>query len=138
MPPIRIHHAAIVVADIEAALPFWRDVLGLPLTHTEHNENEAVDTAFLSLGDSEIELIAPFTADSGVARFLAKRGAGLHHLCLEVEDLDAVLPQLAAHAVELIHNVPKVRPDGTRYLFIHPRSTGGVLLELYQLPKVTL
>jgi methylmalonyl-CoA/ethylmalonyl-CoA epimerase len=130
-----IHHMAVVVPDIEGALAFWRDALGLPVRHTEHNTDEAVDIAFLDMGASEIELIAPFTAESGVARYLAKTGGGIHHICLNVPDLDAALARLGAHGIELINETPRTRPDGTRYAFVHPRSTGGVLLELYDHPR---
>ncbi len=112
--------------------PSGGTALGLPVEKVEHNEGEAVDIAFLPLGEGEIELIAPFTAESGVAKYLAKRGAGMHHLCLEVEDIDAAITQLIAHEVELINETPRTRPDGRRYAFVHPASTGGVLLELYE------
>ncbi|MFQ3565837.1 MAG: methylmalonyl-CoA epimerase [Aggregatilineales bacterium] len=134
MPPVRINHIAVVVQNVEAALRFWRDALGLPLHHVEHNEDEAVDIAFLPVGEGEIELIAPFTEDSGVAKYLAKCGPGLHHLCLEVNDIDTALAQIAAAGAELINETPRTRADGTRYAFVHPKSTGGVLLELYELP----
>jgi methylmalonyl-CoA/ethylmalonyl-CoA epimerase len=130
--PIKINHVAIVVEDVDVALKFWHEALGLPLQHVEHNEDELVNIAFLPLGEGEIELIAPFTPESGVARYLAKKGAGLHHLCVEVEDIDAALAQLKARGAELITEQAKVRPDGTRYGFVHPKSTGGVLLELYE------
>lgn len=133
MPPLKINHVAIVVEDVNAALGFWRDALGLPLHHLEHNEGEAVDIAFLPVGDGEIELIAPFTESSGVAKYLAKKGAGLHHLCLEVDDIEAAVTQIIGAGAEMINDSPKTRPDGTRYAFVHPKSTGGVLLELYQL-----
>jgi len=132
MPPIKINHIAVVVEDVQAALGFWHEALGLPLQHVEHNEGEAVDIAFLPLGDGEIELIAPFTEDSGVAKYLAKKGPGLHHLCIDVDDIAAALERLKAHGIELINEEPRTRPDGTRYAFVHPKSTGGVLLELYQ------
>lgn len=138
MPPIKINHVAVVVEDIDTALGFWQNALGLPLNHVEHNENESVDIAFLPIGDSEIELIAPFTEDSGVARYLAKRGSGLHHLCIEVEDITAAIAQIIASGGELINEAPRTRPDGTHYVFVHPRSTGGVLLELYQLAELSL
>ena len=134
MPPIKINHIAIVVPEVDAALKFWRDALGLPLEHVEHNENEQVNIAFLPVGDSEIELIAPFTETSGVAKYLASKGAGLHHLCIEVADIEVALRQLADSGIELINDTPRTRPDGTRYAFVHPRGTGGVLLELYELP----
>lgn len=132
MPPIKINHIAVVVEDVQAALGFWHEALGLPLQHVEHNEGEAVDIAFLPLGDGEIELIAPFTSDSGVAKYLARKGAGLHHLCIDVDDIAAALERLKAHGIELINEEPRTRPDGTRYAFVHPKSTGGVLLELYE------
>ena len=129
---VKINHIAVVVEDVNVALNFWQKALGLPLAQIEHNEGEEVDIAFLPLGDSEIELIAPFTEGSGVAKYLAKRGAGMHHLCLEVDDIDAVMQQLVANGTELINDVPRTRLDGRRYAFVHPRSTGGVLLELYE------
>lgn len=135
MTPIKVNHIAVVVPDVNAALAFWRDAFGLPLHHTERNEGEAVDIAFLPVGDSEIELIAPITEDSGVAKFLAKKGAGLHHICVEVDSMTAAVEQLRTHGVEFINDAPKTRPDGTLYIFVHPKSTGGVLLELYELPQ---
>jgi methylmalonyl-CoA/ethylmalonyl-CoA epimerase len=134
MPPIRINHIAVVVDDVQAALGFWHEALGIPLAHVEHNEGEAVDIAFLPLGEGEIELIAPFTDDSGVAKYLSKKGPGLHHLCIDVDDVAAALEDLKARGVELINDTPRTRPDGTLYAFVHPKSTGGVLLELYQRP----
>ncbi|MCC6613661.1 MAG: methylmalonyl-CoA epimerase [Anaerolineae bacterium] len=134
MTPIKINHVAVVVEDVQAAIGFWRDALGLPLQHTERNEAEAVEIAFLPVGEGEIELIQPITEESGVARYLAKKGAGLHHLCIEVEDIAAALERIAASGAELINDTPRSRPDGTLYAFVHPKSTGGVLLELYQLP----
>lgn len=134
MPPIRVNHIAVVVNDVETALPFWRDALGLPLERTERSDQEAVEIAFLPVGEGEIELIAPTTEESGVAKYLAKTGGGLHHICLEVDDIEAALAQLAAHGVELINAEPRTRPDAIRYAFVHPRSTGGVLVELYELP----
>ena len=128
----KINHIAIVVDDVNVALNFWQKALGLSLAQIEHNEDEQVDIAFLPLGESEIELIAPFTEDSGVAKYLAKRGAGMHHLCLEVDDIEATMQQLVAGGAELINETPRTRPDGRRYAFVHPRSTGGVLLELYE------
>ncbi|NWF68417.1 MAG: methylmalonyl-CoA epimerase [Chloroflexi bacterium] len=134
---MKINHIAIVVEDVNAALTFWRDALGLPLQHTERNDGEAVEIAFLPMEghQGEIELIAPITPDSGVAKYLAKKGAGLHHICLEVPDVAAKLEELKSKGIELINDSAKTRPDGTLYAFVHPKSTGGVLLELYQLPK---
>lgn len=135
MPPIKVNHIAVVVEDIETALSFWRDALGLDLQHTERNEEEVVEIAFLPVGESEIELLAPITEDSGVAKYMAKKGAGLHHVCIDVEDIDATMQRLVEHNIEMINDSPRTRPDGTLYAFVHPKSTGGVLLELYQPPK---
>ena len=132
MTNIKLNHLAIVVDDMEAALRFWRESLGLSQAGAiESVPAEAVDIAFLSLGDAHIELIQPTTDDSGVAKYLAKRGPGMHHLCLEVSDLDAKLNELSSAGCELINEQPRER-DGRRYAFIHPKSTGGVLLELYE------
>ena len=136
MTDIKLNHLAIVVDDMEAALRFWRESLGLAQAgEIESVTAEAVDIAFLSLGGARIELIQPTTDDSGVAKYLAKRGPGMHHLCLEVTDLDAKLEALSARGYELINETPRER-DGRRYAFIHPSSAGGVLLELYETAQV--
>ena len=129
---IRVHHLAVVVADLDRALQFWRDVLGLQVSHIEDVPEQASQVAFLPAGDAEIELVRPTSSDSGVARYLAKRGAGMHHICLSVPDLRASLQQLAAHSVRMISPEPMAGSDGRQYAFVHPESTGGVLLELYQ------
>ena len=132
MSDITLNHLAIVVDDMEAALRFWRESLGLSqASETQSVPAEDVDIAFLTLGDAHIELIQPTNSDSGVAKYLAKRGPGLHHLCLEVPDLEAKLNELSAGGYELINETPRER-DGRRYAFIHPKSAGGVLLELYE------
>ncbi len=129
----RIHHLALLVDDLEATLKFWQDILGISPSHVSQVPSEAARIAFLPLGDSEIELVEPTTADSGLSRYLEKRGPGMHHLCLEVDDLQGLLQQLLAKGVQLINEQPKVGEDGRLYAFIHPRSTNGVLIELYQL-----
>jgi methylmalonyl-CoA/ethylmalonyl-CoA epimerase len=131
----RINHLAIVVEDVEAALGFWRDALGLPLQKREVNQREEVEIAFLPLGESEIELLAPTNDNSGVAKYLAKRGAGMHHVCIEVDDISAMMEQLRAKGIELINDAPKTNEQGVRYCFIHPKSAFGVMVELYELPR---
>ncbi|MBN1681516.1 MAG: methylmalonyl-CoA epimerase [Anaerolineae bacterium] len=131
----RINHVAILVKDLESALSFWRDALGLPVERTEENPGENVNIAFLPVGESEIELLEPIELDSTLGKHLAKRGAGIHHVCVEVDDIDATIERLKAHGVTLINDEPKVREEGTRYAFIHPRSALGVLVELYELPS---
>jgi methylmalonyl-CoA/ethylmalonyl-CoA epimerase len=130
--PIKIDHLAVVVDDMSAALGFWQTALGLTVSAREHNEAEAVDIAFLPVGESRVELLQPTTEDSGIAKYLAKRGGGMHHLCLAVPDIEAAMQQIAAAGVELINETPRTREDGTRYAFVHPKSTGGVMVELYE------
>jgi len=130
----RINHVAVVVEDLEGALAFWRDALGLPLTKTEANPGESVDIAFLPVGDSEIELLYPTDPESGIGKYLAKKGPGMHHLCVEVDDIEAAIRRLVEHGAEMINETPRLRPDGTRYAFVHPRSGFGVLVELYETP----
>jgi len=131
----RLNHLAVVVENISTALRFWHEALGLPLGAVQRNDAEEVDIAFLPLADGEVELLAPINETSGVARYLAKHGAGLHHVCLEVDDLEATMARLRAHGIELINDTPKTNSDGTRYCFVHPRSANGVLVELYCLPE---
>jgi methylmalonyl-CoA/ethylmalonyl-CoA epimerase len=131
---IKIDHIAVVVEDLDAALHFWQNALGLELGKVEEVKEEAVEVAFLSLDNAHIELVRPTTEDSGIAKYLAKRGVGMHHVCLQVDDIEASLARIAASGAELINETPRTRDNGTRYAFIHPKSTGGVLLELYQRP----
>ena len=128
-----INHIAIIVPDLEGAVAFWEGALGLKLARTESVPEEGVDVAFLPIGGSNVELLKPTVADTGVARFLEKRGPGIHHMCFEVDDIAAMLDQLRAHNVQLINEQPQVGHGGRKYAFVHPKSTGGVLVELYQL-----
>ncbi len=131
---IRIDHIALVVENLENALVFWRDQLGLELEKIEHVDGLEVRIAFLPVGESKIELVQPTNLDSGVARFLRKRGPGLHHLCLEVENLGEMLGELSGQGVRLVDQKPIQMENGRQLAFVHPSGTGGVLLELYQLP----
>lgn len=128
----RINHLAIVVENIEAALKFWHNALGLEVGQVARNEGEEVEIAFLPLGESEIELLAPINETSGVARYLAKRGPGMHHVCLEVENIVSVMQRLRDHGIELLNDTPKENEEGTKYCFVHPKSAFGVLVELYE------
>ncbi|HSF81141.1 MAG TPA: methylmalonyl-CoA epimerase [Anaerolineales bacterium] len=129
----RVDHIAIVVDDIEAALGFWRDALGLELDHIEEVPDQRSLVAFLPVGEGEIELVKPTSGDSGVARYLEKRGPGMHHICFEVEDIGAALAQLREKGVRLINDTPLHGSEGKKFAFIHPESTHGVLVELYEL-----
>lgn len=131
MPP-SIHHIAIAVNNLEAALAFYRDALGLEVTQRREVPEEGVEIAFLPAGEGEIELLRPLVPEGGVARFLEKRGEGLHHICLRVDDITAAMEQLRAAGATLLSEEPRIGADGARYVFIHPRSTHGVLLELYE------
>jgi len=131
----RINHIAIVVDDIEAALKFWRDSLGLELNHVEDVPDQESIVAFLQVGNSEIELVKPTSDESGVARFLQKRGPGIHHICLEVDDIKASLEILHSKDVRLINETPLIGTGGKKIAFIHPESTHGVLVELYELTQ---
>ncbi len=132
MSAIKIDHVAVAVTDMAAALEFWQKGLGLDLNGIEAVPAEAVEIAFLETANAHIELVRPTTDDSGIARYIEKRGTGIHHLCLAVENIEAALQHLAASGFELINETPRTRDNGTRYAFVHPRSTGGVLLELYE------
>ena len=134
MPKIkRIDHIAILVSDMDGPLSFWRDALGLELTGLQDMPAELAEIAFLPTGGSEVELVRPTSDDSGLARYLEKRGPGMHHICLEVDDLEGMLAQLKEHGVTLINEEPKTGAGGKKYAFIHPKSAFGVMVELYQL-----
>lgn len=126
--PPRIAHVGIAVPDIEAALAFYRDVLGL-----ESRAPELADGATIvavPFGDSEVELLAPQDPESPIAKFLARRGPGIHHICYRVPDLDAALEACRRAGYRLIDNVPRTGAGGCRIAFVHPKATAGILLEL--------
>jgi methylmalonyl-CoA/ethylmalonyl-CoA epimerase len=129
----KISHIAVIVPDLDEAMKFWVEALGLALSHVEHVEDQAVDVAFLPAGESDIELLKPITEDSGVAKFLQKKGPGIHHICFEVEDISATLARLKEKGIQLINEEPTIGTGGKKIAFIHPKSTGGVLVELYEL-----
>jgi methylmalonyl-CoA epimerase len=127
----RIHHVAVVVSDLEASLGFYRDTLGLGLEVIQDIPSDRVRIAFLPVGETKIELVSPTDDSTGVARFLASKGEGFHHLCLEVPDLAATLTRLAIDGVELIDSAPRRGAEGP-VAFLHPRSCHGVLVELIE------
>ncbi len=129
----KISHIAIVVPELEEAMGFWVEALGLQLTHMEHVRGQGVDVAFLPAGESDIELLEPVDAESGVARYLEKRGPGMHHICFEVEDINKTLARLKEANVPLIDEEPTIGTGGKKIAFIHPKGTNGVLVELYEL-----
>jgi methylmalonyl-CoA epimerase len=128
----KIEHLGVAVASIEEALGFWREALGLDLKEIEVVEDQGVRVAMLPIGESRIELLEAISPDSPIDKFIAKRGPGIHHLCIEVDDIDAKLAQLKARGVRLIDEQPRTGAGGALVAFIHPSSTGGVLVELTQ------
>jgi methylmalonyl-CoA/ethylmalonyl-CoA epimerase len=131
----RLDHVAIAVKDLDGALALYRDVLGLPVGGVERVAGQQVDVAFVGEEPGRIELICPTTPDSGVGRFLDKRGEGLHHVAVRVRDLDGTLASLKAQGVALIDEAARPGAHGTRVAFVHPRGARGVLLELVELPE---
>jgi methylmalonyl-CoA/ethylmalonyl-CoA epimerase len=127
----RIDHVAVVVENLAAALSVYRDALGLVVSKQETMPEQDVKMAFLPSGDSEIELLEPIHPDSGIGRYLARRGEGLHHICLEVDDLQATLAELKARGTQLIDETPRRGAYG-QVAFIHPKGAHGVLIELLQ------
>jgi methylmalonyl-CoA/ethylmalonyl-CoA epimerase len=132
---IKIDHIAVLVDDMEASLTFWREALGIPLAGLSEVPAELARVAFFPTGGSEIELVQPTMNDSGLARYLEKRGPGMHHICLQVDDIAGMLAQLKEHGVQLINETPRQGVGGKLYAFIHPKSANGVMVELYQLPS---
>jgi methylmalonyl-CoA/ethylmalonyl-CoA epimerase len=118
---------------MEKSLSFWRDALGMELHELCDVPAEKSKVAFMPLAGSEIELVQPTSDDSGIAKYLAKRGPGMHHICVEVDDIDEMLAQLKSKGIRLINEEPRIAADGKKYAFVHPESTNGVLVELYQI-----
>jgi len=133
MPPGRVHHVAVVVKSIEAALGMYRDMLGLPLETIMDIESDHVRIAFLGVGESKVELVQPTDDTTGVARFLANKGEGFHHVCFEVANLTETLLRLEIDGLELIDTAPRRGAEGP-VAFVHPRSCHGVLVELIEAP----
>ena len=130
----RVDHIAIIVRNLEQALVFYRDTLGIMPGEIKEVPTEQVRIAFLPMGGqggSEIELIEPTSTDSSLSKFLEKRGEGLHHICLEVDDIDAALAEMQEKGTPVLDKQPRIAAEG-RAIFIHPRAANGVLLELVE------
>ena len=125
-----IHHVAIAVESIEATLPVYVDLMGFELKEIEEVPTEKVRVAILVKGDDRIELVEPAATDSPIAGFLKKRGPGLHHVCLDVTGLAGMLTDMKAAGVPLVHEEPRPGAGGRQIAFVHPKGTGGVLIEL--------
>ncbi|HEY4693755.1 MAG TPA: methylmalonyl-CoA epimerase [Bellilinea sp.] len=127
----KINHIAIAIPDVDSSLVFWQDALGLKVDHIEDVPSQKSTVVFLPVGESEVELVKPTSDDTGVAKFLAEKGGGMHHLCFEVDDISGMLNDLKAKGVRLINETALELP-GRKMAFVHPKSTGGVLVELYE------
>ena len=128
MRPTRIAHVGIAATSIDALIPFYRDVLGLPETPLDDSDGARI--AGLAAGDSLIELLEANDAGSPIAKYIDKRGPGIHHICFTVDDLDATLARCRRAGITLIDEQPRLGAEGKRIAFLHPKSTGGILIEL--------
>ena len=128
---MKIDHIGIVVHDIKQALSVYEVALGIPLKEVLEIPDQKVQVAFLPVGESNLELVQPTASDTGIAKFLEKRGEGIHHICIEVEDIETALARLSDHQVPLIDTVPRPGAHG-RVAFVHPKGTHGVLIELVE------
>lgn len=132
---MKINHLGIATKGIEEALKFWEDALGLENVHMEVVEDQKVRVAMLPIGESRIELLEPTAEDSPIAKFLEKRGGGIHHIAVEVEDIEAALAKLKREGMRLIDETARIGAEGCLVAFVHPASANGVLLELVQSKK---
>ncbi|MEE9167443.1 MAG: methylmalonyl-CoA epimerase [Candidatus Neomarinimicrobiota bacterium] len=133
MKILSIEHVAIATDSLEETAPFWRDVLGIPHRSTEVVESEGVTIGIYDTGQGKVELLTGHGNDSPVKNFLKNKGPGLHHLCLGVEDIESAIKELQEMGIRLVAERPRTGSGGYRYTFIHPESTGGVLVELCEL-----
>ena len=129
---MKINHLGIATKSIDEALQFWSESLGLENVHTETVEDQKVRVAMLPIGESRVELLEPTSDDSPISKFLEKRGGGLHHIAVEVDDIYEALANLKAKGMRLIDETPRRGAEGCLVAFIHPAASGGVLLELVQ------
>ncbi len=129
---MKINHLGIATKGIDEALKFWEDALGLENVHTEIVEDQKVRVAMLPIGESRVELLEPTSEDSPISKFLEKRGGGIHHIAVETDDIEAALAKLKAQGARLIDEKPRIGAEGCLVAFVHPSTTGGVLLELVQ------
>jgi methylmalonyl-CoA/ethylmalonyl-CoA epimerase len=128
----RIDHIGVAVEDVDAAIELYRDGFAMELAHRETVESQGVEAVLLDVGDGHVELLAPLGPDTPVGKFMAKNGAGLHHVAYAVEDIDAALEKISAAGLRLIDAEPRVGIRDSRVAFLHPRSTGGVLTEIVE------
>ena len=128
----RIDHIGVAVEDVDAAIALYQDSFEMELAHRETVEEQGVEAVLLDVGDGHVELLASLGPDTPVGKFMAKNGAGLHHVAYAVDDIDTALEQLATAGVQLIDSKPRIGIRESRVAFLHPRSTGGVLTEIVE------
>jgi methylmalonyl-CoA/ethylmalonyl-CoA epimerase len=128
----RIDHIGVAVEDIDAAIALYEGSFEMALAHRETVESQGVEAVLLDVGEGHVELLAPLGPDTPVGKFLARGGAGLHHVAYAVKDIDSALQRVAAAGIKLIDNEPRTGIRGSRVAFLHPRSTGGVLTEIVE------
>jgi methylmalonyl-CoA/ethylmalonyl-CoA epimerase len=126
----KVDHIGIAVRSLEAVLPFYTEVLGLPLLMVEEVESEKLKVAFLKAGETKLELLEPTSPESTVAKFIEKRGEGIHHVALGVESIEERIKELKEKGVRMVQDVPKIGAGGAHVAFMHPKSATGVLYEL--------
>lgn len=126
----KIDHLGIAVSNLKEAVELYRNLFGIDPSHEEEVLEQRVRTAFFNIGESRIELLEATDPESPIAKFIEKRGPGIHHLCIEVEKIEERLKALQAKGMKLIHEKPQIGANGKKIAFVHPKSTGGVLLEL--------
>jgi len=129
---MKLDHIGIATRQIDQAMGLWRDTLGLALDHTEEVPEQGVRVSMLAIGETHVELLEPLNEDSPVERFLDKRGPGIHHIAIRVDDIRAELNKLKTNGARLIDEEPRIGAGGCLVAFVHPASTGGVLLELVE------
>jgi methylmalonyl-CoA epimerase len=131
----RIDHIAVTVHDIDEAAQFYTEMLRLDLSGVEVVTEQKTKVGFLKIGESNIELVEPTSEDSPLAKFLASRGPGIHHICLEVDDIEKEVEELKKRGAHMIDESPRPGAHNTKVAFIHPKSAGGVLIELNEFPE---
>ena len=135
MKILGIEHIGVAVNDLNKASSFWGNVLNILHTHTEEVKSEQVSTKIYDTNKGKIELLSPLSTNSIIEKFINKKGPGIHHVCLEVDDINAAIIELKKEKIALLNDKPKIGAEGFKIVFIHPKSTGGVLVELAEKPS---
>ena len=135
MKILGIEHIGVAVSDLNQASSFWGNVLKILHTHTEDVRSEQVSTKIYDTNKGKIELLSPLSTNSLIEKFINKKGPGIHHVCLEVDDIKAAIIELKKEQITLLNDKPKIGAEGFKIVFIHPKSTGGVLVELAEKPS---